>query len=197
MESDNWPVTIFVDIVRYKIWHSKVEKIIPSLQKSISEIDYLFVTIYGTSPRVLEQFNTCPYFRKPAMENTWSPGLTGAPDKREQLKRVHSSPSTGGKEGVDEDAREMDDSCLDQEDSMDMSGEEENSFAKDSSVKGNTDAVGKKTVWWGSTHLQGGEEGFRYKRGTGATATTTQQQFQVQEQLSKIWKHLRLRKQLF
>jgi hypothetical protein len=55
---------LFFDIVRYNIWQSKLEKKIPVYQKLCTEIEYIFETVFGTSPKVCDMFNNCVYFQK-------------------------------------------------------------------------------------------------------------------------------------
>jgi hypothetical protein len=69
------------------------------------------------------------------MENIWGDGTTGAPDPQASSCHLGRNTSTAPPTGEEEDEDNttgVDETCLDREDSMDMSGDEENT--KDSSV---------------------------------------------------------------
>jgi hypothetical protein len=74
--------------------------------------------------------------RNSEMENIWGDGSTGTPDSRASICPLGMNASTvaptGEEDDEDNNATGVDEDCLDKEDSMDMSGDEENT--KDSSV---------------------------------------------------------------
>jgi hypothetical protein len=91
--------------------------------------------------------------RKLAMENIWGDGITGAPNlpARSGLLGGDTSPARSAREeeeddpaatGVDETG--VDETCLDKDDSMDVSGDESND--KDSSVGLTDPTAGNKSL---------------------------------------------------
>jgi hypothetical protein len=53
----------FLDIFRFNIWQSKLEKKIPVSQKIIAEIEYSLYTVLKIGSKKLENFTDCPLFQ--------------------------------------------------------------------------------------------------------------------------------------
>jgi hypothetical protein len=79
------------------------------------------------------------------MENIWGDGSTGTPDTRASScplgRNASTVPPTGEEDDEDNNTTGVDEACLDREDSMDVSGDEENT--KDSSVDLTVPLVGE------------------------------------------------------